>query len=92
MKINPIKPADYIAKYKVTASEKRQPEIQQQDRLELSEEAKAYMTAVKAAKASGDIRPEKVSQIKKAVENGTYKVDSMDVADSMIRNSKKVQK
>lgn len=94
MKINPINPMDIVSKYKMNsvAGKKQQDVIRESDKLELSDEAKAYLTAMKSAKAQGeDIRTEKIEKIKKAIENGTYKVDSKAVAEKMIKDSKKIR-
>lgn len=94
MKINPIKPPDAVSLYKTNSvnAKKQSDVIRENDILELSDEAKTYLTTIKAAKAQGSsIRAEKVAGIKKAIENGTYKVDSTAVAEKMIQDSNKIR-
>ena len=52
-----------------------------------SSEAKLANEALALAKAAPDARTDKVANIKAAIANGTYKVDSKAVADRMIQSS-----
>lgn len=55
--------------------------------VEWSEDAQIVKEAVAIAKAAPDIRSEKVSRLKEMIKNGTYKMDSSKIADSMIQSS-----
>lgn len=55
------------------------------DKLELSDSAKSFALALKAAKDVPDVRLNIVADIKKNIEAGTYKADSRQIADSMIK-------
>lgn len=57
----------------------------------LSDEAKnkaeMYQKALDIARATPDIREDKVDAIKKKIQNGTYQVDSGKIADAMIKDA-----
>jgi negative regulator of flagellin synthesis FlgM len=59
-------------------------ERSQDDRVSLSNASKDMQAAEDAVAATPDVREEKVSAIKQAVENGTYEVDPGKIADKMI--------
>ena len=58
-----------------------------QEHVKWSPEASMISEGVKAAKASDDVRHDRVKSLKDAIRNGTYKVDSDKVADAMIESS-----
>lgn len=85
MKINQIQQIAEV----YGATSKRQVKAQDvkagaKDKLEISETARHFQTALKAAKASPEIRTEKVNQIKAQIDAGTYKVSAEDVAKKMM--------
>ncbi len=55
------------------------------DRVEISQTAKDMQKLVEQAGKIPDVRQEKVSELKKSVEEGTYKVPLDKLADSMLR-------
>jgi negative regulator of flagellin synthesis FlgM len=56
----------------------------QDDKVSLSEASRDMQTAKEAVASSPDVRAEKVSEIKQAVENGRYELDAGKVAEKMI--------
>lgn len=58
-----------------------------EDRIEVSEKAKVLQKAKSAVDASPDIRDEKVSEVKKAIAEGSYNVSSEEIAGSLIKKS-----
>ncbi len=55
------------------------------DRVELSN-IQAVDKAIKKSQGMPEIREEKVSQLRQAIENGTYKVSNRDLARAMVRS------
>lgn len=56
-----------------------------EDRVALSPEAKRVQEVKKILDSLPDIREEKVAEIKERIENGTYRVDSGEVASGIIK-------
>ena len=57
------------------------------DEVQISREAMDFqmvMKAVKAAEKVPDIREEVIAPIKEKMDNGTYEVDSKDIADKLL--------
>ena len=52
-----------------------------------SEDAELASQALHEAKATPDVRAEKVALLKAAIKNGIYKVDSGKIAEKMIQSS-----
>lgn len=85
MKINQI---SQIAKIygpssvkKVTSKDAK---ITTKDHLKISETAKYFQLAYKAAKDAPDIRTEKVEDIKARMDSGTYNISAEAVAEKML--------
>jgi negative regulator of flagellin synthesis FlgM len=57
------------------------------DRVSLSPQARELLKAQKALAAIPDVRAEKVEEIKARIANGTYRIDSEQIADKMIRET-----
>lgn len=55
------------------------------DKVEISEEAKAYQVAMQASKADSADRSEKVESIKAQIANGTYKVSAEELAEKILK-------
>ncbi|KNF09660.1 negative regulator of flagellin synthesis, anti-sigma-28 factor FlgM [Gottschalkia purinilytica] len=53
------------------------------DELNLSSHAKEYQVAMNALKDVPDIRKEKVEEIKKQIQMGTYEIDSDKIVEKM---------
>ena len=58
--------------------------IKTKDNLKISETAKYFQLAYKAAKDSPDIRTEKVENLKARIDSGTYNISAEEVAKKMI--------
>lgn len=56
------------------------------DALELSSQAKDTQLVKKALNSSSDIRVDKVEEIKKKMQQGTYQVSNKDLADKMVES------
>lgn len=54
------------------------------DRVEISEFGKVYQTTKTAVQSASDIRQDKVADIKRRIDNGTYDVSSESFADKII--------
>lgn len=85
MKINQVR---HISEIYGATSTKKPPvkdiKTDKKDKLEISDTAKYFQIALKAAKDSPDIRSEKVDRIKAEIEAGTYNVSAEDVAKKMM--------
>lgn len=85
MKINQIKQIAEV--YGATSKRQIKPQDVKagaKDKLEISEAARHFQTALKAAKAAPDVRIDKVNKIKAQIDAGTYKVSAEDVAKKMM--------
>lgn len=54
--------------------------------VEISDNARLMRTANEIAKGAPDIRQEKVAALKKAIQEGSYKVDSEKLAEKILDN------
>ena len=52
--------------------------------VEISENAKLMQHASQIAKSSPDVRPDKVAELKKKIQDGTYEIDSAKIADKLV--------
>lgn len=57
------------------------------DRVEISSDASIMAKAMDAVRSASDVRADRVAELKKAIHNGTYKVDAKKVADKMLDSS-----
>jgi negative regulator of flagellin synthesis FlgM len=64
-------------------TEKTQP-AKGQDQVILSTGVQEFGQVLQRAVAMSDVRPERVKELSKKIQAGTYQVDSKDVADKMI--------
>ena len=95
MKISQQKPMDLIgyltgkaaavSKEKVDAKDEKV--SGKEDRIEVSEKAKVLQKAKSAVDASPDVREEKVSLLKKAIDEGAYNVSDEAIAEGLIKKS-----
>lgn len=67
-------------------TEKMQPR-KGQDQVILSSSVQEFGQVLQRAVAMSDVRPERVKELSKKIQAGTYQVDSKDVADKMIGRS-----
>jgi negative regulator of flagellin synthesis FlgM len=56
------------------------------DVLSISEEAKDFQTVMKALKSVPDIRKDKIKEISEKYQSGSFRVESKDIADKVIRS------
>jgi len=77
--------AEKVAQQELRRQEQAQPEAE--DKVELSSVAKDLQRAAEIAKATPDVRADKVAALKEKVESGNYEVDSKKVASKMIVDS-----
>jgi negative regulator of flagellin synthesis FlgM len=61
------------------------PAVRQSDSVELSDAARSLASARSAATQAPDVRAERVAELRAAIANGTYAVDSRQLARSLIR-------
>lgn len=66
------------------ASPSKAKESSPNDKLEISEMGQAIHVAKKAVKDAPDIREDRVNDIKRRIETGTYNVSMEEVADNLI--------
>ncbi|WP_427338122.1 flagellar biosynthesis anti-sigma factor FlgM [Caloranaerobacter sp. DY30410] len=59
---------------------------EKKDKLSLSNKAIEYQIAMKALRNVPDIRKDKVEEIKRQIETGTYKIDSSKIVEKMFEN------
>lgn len=57
----------------------------QSSRIEFSDNAKILTEAISAVKKSPDVRLDKITEIKDSLAKGSYKVDSVKIADRMLK-------
>ena len=57
------------------------------DQLNISPEARDFQLAMKQVKNQPEIRTEKVEEIKKQIQAGTYKVDAKAISEKMMRDA-----
>ncbi len=81
-----------IKAYGLSGTRKNLPEenktaVSRKDSLEISREAKELSTIRQIIDKTPEVRLEKVAAIKEAIANGTYQVDSSEVAHRMIVRS-----
>jgi negative regulator of flagellin synthesis FlgM len=61
--------------------------VQRKDRVSLSPQARELLNAQRALAAIPDVRAEKVEEIKTRIADGSYRIDSEQIAGKMIRES-----
>lgn len=71
---------------KRTKDIKTSAKAEKKDKLSLSSKAIEYQIAMKALKNVPDIRKDKVEEIKRQIETGTYKIDSGKIVEKMFEN------
>ena len=54
------------------------------DKLEISQKGQDYRVAKQIVSQTPDVREDKINQIKKQLESGTYNVDMTEVADKVV--------
>lgn len=84
MKISNIASVYNIYNKKPAVSRKKAGVNEAYDSFNVSDEARDFQVAYKAASAAPDIREDRVNAIKAQVENGSYNVSAEAVADKMM--------
>lgn len=54
------------------------------DQTQVSEEAKVFQTALKAAQSTPEVREGKVAELREAIRTGSYSVTGEEIAEKMI--------
>lgn len=57
----------------------------QLSKIEFSDNAKILMEAIEAVKNAPEVRLDKIAELKAAIAEGSYKIDSATLADKMLR-------
>lgn len=71
---------------KQTKDIKASAKAEKKDKVSLSSKAIEYQIAMKALKNVPDVRKDKVDEIKRQIEAGTYKIDSGKIVEKMFEN------
>lgn len=97
MEISPKNQADMVGAYvsqvqvKPKTEDVAEKDSQQQaitaDRVIISDTAKRIQEARAQLESIPDTRPDKVAEIKRSIQDGTYKIEPDKIADKMIRES-----
>lgn len=78
---------------KKTASKTKKDQVSSNFDVDISDKGKekalAMQKAFDIAKSTPDIREDKVQKIKEQIKNGTYQIDSGNIADGMLREAVK---
>ena len=61
--------------------------VEKADTVQISEEARELQEAQKVSENIPDVEVEKVAEIKKKIENGTYEVKPDKIAENMVKDS-----
>lgn len=69
----------------VSPTEKTEPAAMARDKIEISEEARDFQTAMKAFKELPDVRQSKIDTVKSQVESGQYKPSAEAVVDKIMQ-------
>ena len=89
MKINRINKAYGKNVGKVKKTEKSE---FKKDKIEISEEAKSFQVAMNAINKLPEARQDKVDELKKQIEEGTYKPSAKEIAKRMLQHAANIDK
>lgn len=84
MKIGSINPRNIENMYKSNKIEEKNIKNQRKDTIQISDLGK-YLSEVNSNKKE-EIDIEKVNELKKKIDNGTYKIDSKDIAKKILEH------
>jgi negative regulator of flagellin synthesis FlgM len=70
-----------------TAQPAASPRVRQPDGVSISAEARSLSAARQATTEAPELRVDRIAAIKAAIANGTYSVDSRDLATSLLRRA-----
>ncbi len=85
MKISNISQIYKTYEAKPAVSGKKIKSGEKKDKLNVSNEAREFQIAFKAALSSPTIREDKVNDIKNRIENNSYNVSAEDIADKIMK-------
>src|SRR5215471_5455853 len=91
-KVNPmsVRAAMAVAALRSSAATPAAPATgpaRQADSVQVSDTAKALSAATQSVNGASEVREDRIAALKSAIANGTYAVDSRDLARSMVRRS-----
>jgi negative regulator of flagellin synthesis FlgM len=72
---------------KVKGNQDLKSSLNQADRTQLSEEARFHQVAMKALKNMPDVREDRVAELKKVIDSGSYQVSGKEIAEKMLERS-----
>jgi negative regulator of flagellin synthesis FlgM len=72
---------------KVKGSQDFKTGLNKADQAQLSEEARLHQVALKALKNMPDVRDDKVAELKKAIDSGSYQVSDKEIAEAILKRS-----
>lgn len=88
MKVNSVNPSELIRQYVVRPKMESEEQISVSDKTELTEGAKTFSSALKAAQELMDTRTSdqvsRINEITEQIRNGTYSVSGVKVAEKII--------
>ncbi len=84
MKISNISQVYKAYEAKPIVPGKKISDSQKKDKLNVSEQAKEFQVALKAAMSSPSVREDKVNDIKNKISSNSYNVSAEDIADKII--------
>ena len=84
MKISNISKLYKTYEAKPVVSGKKIVSGEKKDKLNVSDQAKEFQTALKAALSSPSVREDKINDIKTRIDNGSYNVSAEDIANKMM--------
>lgn len=70
----------------IASTEKTKDVLIRKDEVSISSTAKDYQTVTKALKSVPDIRPERVDELSRKYQSGSYSINSVDIADKIIKS------
>ncbi|NMB34490.1 MAG: flagellar biosynthesis anti-sigma factor FlgM [Clostridium sp.] len=76
----------YDKQKRLTETAKGSVATPKKDVVSISSRAKDIQTAVKALKDIPDVRTDKVEALSREIDNGTYSVDTADIADKILKS------
>lgn len=84
MRINDFNKVSQLYRQNSTSAVAKTSEVRKQDRVEISQAGRDYQVAKQAIEKTPDIRTDKVNDIKKRMESGTYNIGAQEVADKLV--------
>ncbi len=73
----------------VERTEKAEPAAMTRDKIEISDEARDFQTAMKAFKELPEVRQSKIDELKSQIESNQYKPSAEAVADKILETIKR---